>query len=76
MGREIESNYALADRLMRGDPRAANPENQLAAGGGQVALDLAAALLTRGGSAEANAVAVPDLPSVVANSFATSSDLA
>lgn len=57
VGREIESNYALADRLMRGDPRAANPENQLAAGGGQVALDLAAALLTRGGSAEANAVA-------------------
>ncbi len=57
VGREVESNYALADRLMREDPRMANPENQLAAGGGQVALDLAAALLTRGGSAEANAVA-------------------
>lgn len=57
VGREVESNYALTDRLMREDPRMANPENQLAAGGGQVALDLAAALLTRGGSAEANAVA-------------------
>jgi len=57
VGREVDSSYALADRLLRGDPRAANPENQLGAGVGQVGLDLAAALLTRGGSAEANAVA-------------------
>lgn len=57
VGREVDSSYALADRLLREDPRAANPENQLGAGVGQVGLDLAAALLTRGGSAEANAIA-------------------
>ena len=36
VGREVESNYALADRLMREDPRMENPENQLVAGAGQV----------------------------------------
>lgn len=57
VGQEVDSAYALADRLMREDPRAANPENQLASGAGQVGLDIASALLTRGGSAEANAIA-------------------